>query len=140
MPRAELAQLLRALNRVPDGYQVHPKLLRLFKLREEQAAGERPLDWAAGELLAYATLVTHGCRVRLSGQDAKRGTFSHRHAVLFDFQNGAEYCPLARLAPDQAPFEAYNSLCENSRAPQGGKAPTRRWRKSVSLRARGNHN
>ena len=110
VPRAELAQLLRALNRVPDGYQVHPKLLRLFKLREEQAAGERPLDWAAGELLAYATLVTHGCRVRLSGQDAKRGTFSHRHAVLFDFQNGAEYCPLARLAPDQAPFEAYNSL------------------------------
>jgi len=109
-PKAELSRLLRALNRVPADFHVHPKLQRLFKLREEQAAGEKPLDWAAGELLAYATLVGRGTRVRLSGQDAKRGTFSHRHAVLFDYENGTEHCALNHLEPRQAPFQVYNSL------------------------------
>ena len=62
--------------------------------------GERPLDWSAGEALAFATLATEGCRVRLSGQDAERGTFSHRHAVLHDVENGTYiYAPFQNLAP-----------------------------------------
>lgn len=104
-----LSKRLLQLNDTPPGFVPHPKLSRLFKLREEQAAGYRPLDWAAGELLAYATLVTEGHRVRLSGQDCKRGTFSHRHAVLFDYNNSAEHCALNHLSPDQAPFHAINS-------------------------------
>ena len=103
-------ELLLALNKVPDGFHVHPKLLRnVFKLREEQAAGNKPLDWAAGELLAYASLSLGGHRVRLSGQDCKRGTFSHRHAVLFDTDNGSEWSPVANVSPTQAPVQVYNS-------------------------------
>ncbi len=110
VPQARLSELLLGLNRVPEGFHPHAKIQRLFRLREEQAAGTKPLDWAAAELLAYATLVTSGTRVRLSGQDVGRGTFSHRHALLVDFETGAEHFPLQHLAPGQAPFEAYNSL------------------------------
>ena len=73
------------------------------------ARGERPLDWSAGEALAFATLATEGARVRLSGQDTERGTFSHRHAVLHDIEKGNTYTPFQNLAPDQAPIEIYNS-------------------------------
>ncbi len=116
VPIDVLRGLLRQLNALPPGFHLHRKLQGMFKGREEQAAGTRPLDWAAGELLAYGSLVigagaTRGrAPVRLSGQDCKRGTFSHRHAVLFDQENGAEYAPLQHLAVDQAEFEVYNSL------------------------------
>ena len=73
------------------------------------ARGERPLDWSAAEALGFATLATEGARVRLSGQDTERGTFSHRHAVLHDFENGNTYQPFQNLAADQAPIEIYNS-------------------------------
>lgn len=115
VPADVLKGLLRQLNALPADFHLHRKLQGLFKAREEQAAGTRPLDWAAGELLAYATLVTGAgatrgrAPVRLSGQDCKRGTFSHRHAVLFDQENGTEYAPLQNLAVDQAPFDVYNS-------------------------------
>ena len=77
--------------------------------RLKMAQGEEPLDWSAGESLAYATLATEGVRVRLSGQDAERGTFSHRHAVLHDVLDGHTYIPLQHLSDDQAPVEIYNS-------------------------------
>src|SRR5207245_11054780 len=64
---------------------------------------------SADESLPFASLATEGIRIRLSGQDSARGTFSHRHAVLHDYQNGHEYFPLQHLAPDQAPVELYNS-------------------------------
>jgi len=67
------------------------------------------LDWGAAEALAFATLVTDGVRVRFTGQDAARGTFSHRHAVLFDQEDGHTHMPLCPLSPDQAPIEIYNS-------------------------------
>ncbi|MFN9999820.1 MAG: 2-oxoglutarate dehydrogenase E1 component, partial [bacterium] len=110
LPAPRLKELLHALNRVPDDFHTNPKIKRIFKLREEQADLDRPLDWAAGELLAYASLVTQGHPVRISGQDVQRGTFSHRHAVLVDVENGTPYAPLANLAPGQARFECYNSL------------------------------
>ncbi len=116
VPKPVLSELLRKLNALPGGFHLNRKISGIFKGREEQAAGTRPLDWAAGELLAYATLVTGagtapgGAPVRLSGQDCKRGTFSHRHAVLFDQESGAEHAPMQHLAPDQARFEVHNSL------------------------------
>lgn len=110
VPKSALSGLLRQLNVVPKGFNVHPKLLRLFKLREEQADGKKPLDWAAAEQLAYASLATGGHRVRLSGQDAGRGTFSHRHAQLMDQQTGECWVPLAHLRDGQAPFDVVNSL------------------------------
>ncbi len=109
VPQKRLAELIRAQNEVPEGFRTHPKLGRLLGNKLEMAGGNRPLDWAAGELLAYATLVTSGVRVRLSGQDALRGTFVHRHAALFDVETGEPHIPLQHLSPEQAPLEIYNS-------------------------------
>ena len=106
----ELAStLLQRLAEVPEGFNLNPKLNRLHASRLEMAKGERPLDWAAAEQLALASLLESGVRVRISGQDAQRGTFSHRHSVLHDVVNGSEYMPLANLSAEQAPLEIYNS-------------------------------
>ena len=115
VPRERLAALLRQQTLVPSGFTPHPKIEKLFETRLEMAAGEKPLDWGQAELLAYATLLTDGHRVRLSGQDAGRGTFSHRHAVLHDYKTGDTYQPLQHLSlggPGEravAPFEVYDS-------------------------------
>jgi 2-oxoglutarate dehydrogenase E1 component len=97
------------LTTVPVDFRPHPKVEAGIRLRRQMAGGERPLDWAAGEALAFATLATENAPVRLSGQDSERGTFSHRHAVLHDVENGKEYRPFQNIAPDQAPVEIYNS-------------------------------
>ncbi len=109
VPREWLAALLAKQAEVPAGFTPHRKIERLLELRRQMAQGEKPLDWAAAEALAFATLATEGQRVRLSGQDAERGTFSHRHAVLHDVTTGARHMPLQHLAPDQAPVEIVNS-------------------------------
>ena len=103
------SELLEALTRIPEGFQPHPKLRRMLATRAEMARGERPLDWAAGEALAFASLLTEGVRVRLTGQDSERGTFSHRHAVLHDIAGGGRHIPLQHLAAGQSPFEIHNS-------------------------------
>jgi 2-oxoglutarate dehydrogenase E1 component len=107
--REKLSDLLVATTRVPEGFSVHPKIERLLDLRREMAKGQKLLDWAAGEALAYATLAVGGARVRMSGQDSERGTFSHRHAVLHDVRDGKRWMPLAHLSEDQAPVEIWNS-------------------------------
>lgn len=106
---ARLAELLRAQTRVPAGFHLHPKLRRILAAREEMAAGEKPLDWATAEALAFATIVTDGYRVRLSGQDSGRGTFSQRHAIFHDYEDGRPHIPLQHLAPDQGPIDIINS-------------------------------
>ncbi|MEC7987858.1 MAG: 2-oxoglutarate dehydrogenase E1 component, partial [Myxococcota bacterium] len=105
-----LQELLRKANTIPDTLKPHRKIVRLFKERMKRVEGELPVDWAIGEQAAYASLVTAGYKVRLSGQDVGRGTFSHRHAVLTDITTGEEYISLNHLTPDQATFEAYNSF------------------------------
>ncbi|MEM1178032.1 MAG: 2-oxoglutarate dehydrogenase E1 component [Acidobacteriota bacterium] len=107
--KEKLAELLRATTRVPEGFNLNSKLKRFAKQRGEMAAGERPLDWGAAEALAFASLSVEGTRIRFSGQDAGRGTFSHRHAVFTDSQSAADYVPLANLMPDQGRFQIYNS-------------------------------
>ncbi len=109
VPRAQLAALLEALTNLPAGFHLHPKLARWLEQRRQMARGEKPLDWAAAEALAFATLVSEGTRVRLSGQDSARGTFSQRHAVLYDYEDNRPYCPLQHVCDGQAPFEAWNS-------------------------------
>ena len=104
-----LSGLLEALSVVPDDFTPHPKLRRWLDNRIRMARGEQRLDWAAGEALAFATLATEGCRIRLTGQDTERGTFSHRHAVLHDVNTGRRHQPLSHLAADQAPVEIRNS-------------------------------
>ncbi|HEX2228978.1 MAG TPA: 2-oxoglutarate dehydrogenase E1 component, partial [Candidatus Binatia bacterium] len=104
-----LATLLEAQTRLPTDFTPHPKVLRGLENRRGMAAKKRPLDWSSAEALAFATLAAEGVRIRLSGQDSARGTFSHRHAVLHDRKNGATYAPLQHVFPGQAPVEIYNS-------------------------------
>ncbi len=101
--------LLSKLTQLPEGYKVHPKLQRVLEQRQAMAEGERPLDWAAGEALALASLATEGVRIRLTGQDSERGTFSHRHSVLHDQETGELFRPFQKLDPEQAPVEIHNS-------------------------------
>jgi 2-oxoglutarate dehydrogenase E1 component len=108
-PRERLVACLEALARTPEDFQPHPKIQRILEQRLEMARGERLLDWAAGEALALATLAVEGYRVRLSGQDSGRGTFSHRHAILHDYRDGRPYESLQHVAPGQAPVEIVNS-------------------------------
>jgi len=115
VPADRLAKLLEAQTQFPDDFKLHPKLKRWMAARREMAGGSRRVDWAGAEALAFASLLTDGVRVRMSGQDSQRGTFSHRHTVLHDADDGHDYMPLANLAPDQAPIEIFNSpLSENS--------------------------
>jgi 2-oxoglutarate dehydrogenase E1 component len=105
----DAARLLAATTEVPDGFTVNSKIGRSLQARRAMASGERPLDWAAGEALAFASLAAEGTRVRLTGQDSERGTFSHRHALLHDPTSDATWMPLAHLTEDQAPVEIHNS-------------------------------
>ncbi|MBC7544069.1 MAG: 2-oxoglutarate dehydrogenase E1 component, partial [Candidatus Sericytochromatia bacterium] len=83
-----LQHLLKVESEVPADFQPHPKVKRILETRALMASGDKPLDWAAGEYLAFATLAASGTRVRLTGQDAQRGTFTHRHSVLHDITDG----------------------------------------------------
>ncbi len=107
--RERLSMLLEAQARIAKDFHPHPKIKRGLELRREMALGKRPIDWSNAEALAFATLAVDGIRVRLSGQDSARGTFSQRHAVLRDFQDGHPYVPLQHLKRGQAPVEIYNS-------------------------------
>jgi 2-oxoglutarate dehydrogenase E1 component len=106
---ARLAELLARLAQLPEGFHPHPKTRRLLDSRLQMSRGERPLDWGAAEALAFATLATEGYPVRLTGQDSERGTFSHRHAVLHDYESGQTHAPLQHLAVGQAPVQIINS-------------------------------
>jgi 2-oxoglutarate dehydrogenase E1 component len=105
-----LAQITDALTHVPDGFTPNPKIARQLQVRRTEMGERRPIDWSFAEALAFGSLLLEGTPVRLSGQDSRRGTFSQRHAVLFDARTGECYFPLNALAPDQAPFSAYDSL------------------------------
>ncbi|HEY6431403.1 MAG TPA: 2-oxoglutarate dehydrogenase E1 component, partial [Acetobacteraceae bacterium] len=107
---AVLKQVGHALARVPDGFALHPRIARQLEAKRQMVDGGDNIDWATGEALAFGTLLLEGHRVRLSGEDSQRGTFSQRHAVLIDQTSQNEYVPLNNIAPDQARLEIYNSL------------------------------
>ena len=109
---AVAADRLRGLNdellRVPDGFSVNPKLARQLE-RRRSTVDEGGIDWGQAEQFAFASLLVEGIPVRLTGQDTERGTFSHRHLVLHDAQNGHAYAPIQNLAAATASFELHNS-------------------------------
>ncbi|MFP6616430.1 MAG: 2-oxoglutarate dehydrogenase E1 component [Candidatus Hydrogenedentota bacterium] len=109
-----LVSLIESLTNVPEGFNLNAKVNRILGVRRKMATGEAPIDWAMGETLAMATLATEGARVRLTGQDSQRGTFSHRHSVLHDQETAETYMPLQHLSANQAEVEIHNSpLCES---------------------------
>jgi 2-oxoglutarate dehydrogenase E1 component len=93
----------------PESFRVHPRLAKQLERRRSAAEEPAGIDWGHAEALAFASLLTDGSSVRLSGQDAERGTFSHRHAVLHDVETGATWVPLAHLPKAKGAFEIYNS-------------------------------
>jgi 2-oxoglutarate dehydrogenase E1 component len=107
--REKLAAALQSLAQVPEKFHPHPKLKKFLHARRQMAAGAQSLDWSAAEALAFASLAAEGVRIRLSGQDSERGTFSHRHAVLHDHETGEKYYSLQHLPGRNAPVEIINS-------------------------------
>jgi 2-oxoglutarate dehydrogenase E1 component len=101
---------VEVLTNFPDDFNVHRKLERLFGKRDDLFYEEKRVDWAFAETLAFGSLLQEGTRVRLSGQDSRRATFSQRHAVLIDQETGEEYTPLNHLSDDQARLLIYDSL------------------------------
>ncbi len=99
-----------ALATVPDGFDLNPKIARQLEAKRAMVENGEGIDWATGEALAFGGLLLEGHRVRLSGEDCQRGTFSQRHAVLIDQTNQNEYVPLNNIRDGQAKIEIYNSL------------------------------
>jgi 2-oxoglutarate dehydrogenase E1 component len=108
--RELIEQILNKLQTLPADFKPLPKLKRLFK-RTQELIDRGLADWSMGEHLAYATLLLEGANVRMSGQDVKRGTFSHRNAVLYDVESNKQYNRFNDLTEDQkGQFRIYNSL------------------------------
>jgi 2-oxoglutarate dehydrogenase E1 component len=110
VPVDRLKELAARLGVVPDRFHLHPKVSKLLELRAAMGRGERPIDYGMAEALALGSLLTEGVPVRFTGQDTRRGTFSHRHSVLVDQETEQEYIPLAHLGSDQARFDIYDSM------------------------------
>jgi 2-oxoglutarate dehydrogenase E1 component len=105
----KLAYLVDRLSAIPEGFSLHRKLQRLLDEFRQMGAGQADFNWAGAEQLAYASLVSEGVPVRVSGQDSQRGTFSHRHAVFTDVVNESKWCPLQHITDGQGLFSIYNS-------------------------------
>lgn len=105
-----IATLADKITSLPSDKKFFNKIVRLFDDRKQMMKEPGRLDWAMGELLAYATLMNEGFPVRISGQDVERGTFSHRHAVIRVEDSEEQYIPLSNLSDKQAPFYIFNSL------------------------------
>jgi 2-oxoglutarate decarboxylase len=109
VPADRLRELNEELLAFPEGFTVHPKLIKQLERRRAALGPDGGIDWAHAEQLAYASLLTEGVPVRLTGQDAERGTFSQRHLVLHDAKTGQTLSPIQSLKGAQAPFELHNS-------------------------------
>lgn len=108
--KEQVQKLFNALMAIPEGFKPLRKIQKLIDEKVKLYEEKGQLDWASGELLAYASLLAEGHPVRMSGQDVERGTFSHRHAVLHDEETNKTYSRLSRVADNQARFQIYNSL------------------------------
>ena len=110
LSEAHIAELTTKFCHLPSGFTLPKQVEREINNRLKMGTGELPMNWGFGETLAYASLLTAGYRIRLCGQDACRGTFSHRHAVLHNQKTGEIYTPLQHLSDDQAPFTVIDSV------------------------------
>jgi 2-oxoglutarate dehydrogenase E1 component len=105
----KLRELMLQLTQVPEGFEPHPKALRVLEQRRAMAEEKELFDWGAAEVLAYATVVDEDRPLRISGQDVRRGTFSHRHAYLHDVNNGQPFNTFTNVARDPGKVSIYNS-------------------------------
>src|SRR5256714_947459 len=107
-----IKKIAHQISVVPDGFHLNPKMVSQLARRAKMSEGALPMDWAFAEAIAFGSLALEGTRVRLSGQDSGRGTFSQRHAVLYDTQTGKAWAPLSELRSPSTPearFEVFDS-------------------------------
>jgi 2-oxoglutarate dehydrogenase E1 component len=109
VPAEKIRELSKRLIELPPGFSAHPKVMSVLSARHAALMDDEPFDWGTGEMLAYATLLADKTPIRISGQDVRRGTFSHRHATLFDAKTGDGFTPLDNVAKAPGRFEIYNS-------------------------------
>jgi 2-oxoglutarate dehydrogenase E1 component len=109
VPADRLRELNEQLLTVPEGFTVHPKLAKALERRRDVLDEEGGIDWAQAEALAFGSLLADATPIRLTGQDTERGTFSHRHLVLHDYETGEKYAPIQHLPESRAPFQVHNS-------------------------------
>jgi 2-oxoglutarate dehydrogenase E1 component len=105
-----LNEVGRKITYIPKSFTPHKTVARIIASRRKMIEDAKGIDWATAEALAFGTLLIEGYRVRLSGQDSERGTFSQRHSVLMDQENEKKYTPLKHIAKGQAEFEVINSM------------------------------
>ncbi len=108
--RERLKELSRKVATLPPGFTPHPKIAQLYQRRLDAITAGQGVDWGNAETLAYATLLSDGVPVRLSGQDSRRGTFNHRHATLHDLKSGASHEPLTTICQEGTTFQVFNSM------------------------------
>lgn len=108
--KKQLQEIGKVIASYPKDFNPHPKLLKLLETRMKMAEGKEMIDWGMGELLAYGSLLTEGNSIRLTGQDACRGTFTHRHAVLYDVKTGSPYSAVDTINADKVEFCVYDSV------------------------------
>ena len=109
IPESLALEIAATQTAIPEGFSVHPKLLPQLTKRVE-SLNDATIDWSTGEMLAFGSLLKEGRPIRLAGQDARRGTFSNRHAVIIDKENGNEWTPLRALISDENQFFVVDSL------------------------------
>ncbi|MFN0110249.1 MAG: multifunctional oxoglutarate decarboxylase/oxoglutarate dehydrogenase thiamine pyrophosphate-binding subunit/dihydrolipoyllysine-residue succinyltransferase subunit, partial [Blastocatellia bacterium] len=107
--REALDEVSRTMSVVPQGFTINPKMVSQMSRRAKMGSGEIAIDWGFAEGLAFGSLITEGTSVRLSGQDCGRGTFSQRHAIMYDTQTGDSWTPLESLEKDGVKFEVFDS-------------------------------
>ncbi|MBK9323618.1 MAG: 2-oxoglutarate dehydrogenase E1 component [Bdellovibrionaceae bacterium] len=105
-----LKEIGTKISEVPGNFTPHPKLVKLLETRKNMALGKEPIDWGMGELLAYGSLLAEGTSIRLTGQDCVRGTFTHRHAGLYDTNTNELYMALDHVNDDKVEFCVYDSI------------------------------
>ena len=105
-----LQDVATRVTSIPDGIQVQRQVAKIYDDRRKMAGGALPLNWGMAELLAYGTLLEEGYPIRITGQDVRRGTFSHRHAVVLNQKDGEAYLPMTNLADEQPRFDIYDSV------------------------------
>ncbi|QQG37019.1 MAG: 2-oxoglutarate dehydrogenase E1 component [Micavibrio aeruginosavorus] len=105
----DMAALGKVLTAVPSSFNINPKIMRQLEAKQDMFKTGQGFDWATAEALAFGSLMQEGYKVRLSGQDVGRGTFSHRHAIMYDQETEQKYIPLQNVSAGQAPFEIHDS-------------------------------
>jgi 2-oxoglutarate dehydrogenase E1 component len=110
LPLENLQALAKKVVKVPKDFKLQRQVKKIMDDRASMAAGEIPLDWGMAETLAYATILSTGNKIRITGQDVRRGTFSHRHAVLYDQESNEAFIPLQQVQKDKFDFTIFDSL------------------------------